>query len=403
MKPQRLGGEVQIEISGPRCEQLVNMAVTRGISMWGLTREDETLRTWIEPADFSSLRPLVRETNCSVHILQRRGVSFWWRSNFHRRSMVVGLVVCLLVLVFMSSLVWVIEVEGAEEVDADAVLTAAHEEGLTPGTWRHNLVLTDIARAIERRIPAVTWVGLHMQGVKVTIEVLDKTGYSRLTADAVVDIVAAEDATVKEIYVLAGTPEVTEGMTVSRGDVLIRGYAAVEGLGAVSASGTVRGLVRHMGLAEVQLDQKVMVPTGRKMVSTFISVGGLQLPLGWRREKEEFPFEHYRLQREAKTLSVGWPKPLRVEIERLKFEEFSDYIRNLTLPEAEQLALAKAGHRMRSEIPQHAVVLETESTVTLTEDTVVAQVRGMSLQDVGVERPIEEQSGDSSEKKDNRE
>ncbi len=383
MRPQRFGGEIRIEITGPRCEQLVNLAVTRGIPLWDLTRENDALRAWIDPGDFSSLRPLVRETGCSVHILQRRGFAFWWRQFFRRRSMVIGLVLCLLLVVFMSCFVWVIEVEGAEEVEPEIILQVAREEGLVPGSWRHDLDLTDLARTLERRIPAVTWVGLHMQGVRLTIEVVDKAGYRGYPSDVPVDIVAAEDATIEEMYVLAGIPAVTEGMAVSAGDVLIRGK------GSVSASGTVRGLVRHTGRAEVQLNQKVMVPTGRKVVDVFIGANGLQLPLGWGNKLEEFPFEHYRVRREVRTAAIGWPEPVTVEIERWHYEELSIYARDFTGGEAKQIALAEATRRMHSGIPRHASVLETETSVTLRDNAAVAEVQGVILQDVGVERPIE--------------
>ncbi len=389
MNTKRWFGEIRVEIRGSRCKQLINMAVSSGVQFWDVQRQDGGLLAWMHPRELSSLRPIVRKTGCRIHILNRRGFIFWWNRAFGRRSMVVGLLACLLLVVLMSSFVWVIEVEGAEEIGPDVILKAAQEEGVEPGVWKYHLNPAEIARGISRRVPRITWAGIELHGVRLSIKIVEKTGHFDVGEGEPAHIVARADGIVEEMYVLKGVPQVAEGESVSQGDILVKGHEGTDGEPSVSARGTVRGLVRYEGRSIIQLEQEVLIPTGSQMVRTYVAIDDTDLPLGWMRDEEEIPFEHYQVQSKKRTWFVGWRHvPFSVEIERLYYKEVTVHERSLTSEQAEHMAYAAAQRQVQGEIPEQATILEAESFVNRQEEEVIVKIQITALQDLGVLRPI---------------
>lgn len=382
-----MDGEVHVLITGRRLEQFVNLVLTRGINLWGISREDDGIRFWMRAADFSRLRPVARKSRCRVRILGRRGLPFLYRAVFGRGSMLLGALLCVALVLTVSSFVWVIEVDGLQHGDRREVLEAARELGLARGAWIYSLDLGQAGRDLARKVPYLTWVGVERRGVRLTIKVVEKVGEHpepvRLS-----DVVAVRDGIVRDVLVLSGTPVVTEGDHVIRGQTLIGAITEVPGGSEISGRGRVLAEVHHEHRETVYLVDEVTSPTGREFVRTSITLGehGPLLVSGLG----EVPFDVYDVVRTTWRPPGEWRRPpLFVEVERVYYKELSRHVRELSEIEALRLACARAHNEVLSRVPPDARVLSRDCEVVARGgDYVQVEVRAVVVADIGEERPL---------------
>lgn len=384
-----LDGEVCVEVTGQRLEQFINLVVTGGIDLWSLRRGQDGLTFWMKAEDFRRLRPIVRKTRCRVHIVARRGVPFHWRQFSRRKSMVMGVILCVALVILASSFVWVVEVEGLQERDPEVVLDAAMELGLAPGVPIYRLDLNQSARELAKELPFITWVGIERSGVRLTIKVLEKVE-ERQDPPALADIVARTDGVVEEIRVLAGSPVVSIGDVVSEGSVLISSSPATPDRAAISARGQVFASVWYTAVERIALSQEVSLPTGREFVCTEVTVeDSVTVRLQGR---GEIPFDNYEKVEESRILLERWRKPpFLVEVKRVYYKELSTYVRQLTEGEALQVACSGANHHVRLQLPPDAEVFRVScDIVSQGEEFVEVEATVVVREDIGDERPVSE-------------
>ncbi len=380
-------GSVLIEVTGRRLEAFINLAAGRGIWLRDVQWLSGALRCWVRAEDFRRLRPVVRRSGCRVHILSRRGALFYWRALFRRRSMLVGLVVCLLLVAASSSVIWTVEVEGLQEREPEEVLEAARRLGVAPGVPVFGLDLQAIARALERELPFVTWAALQRRGVRVTIKIVERVG-EMPDPDQAVDIVASRDGVVRDVSVLAGIPMVVQGDEVREGAVLIRAEPGESAGEEISARGQILATVWYTEKESVQLSRKTHVPTGREHVRTLIRVGeedSITIAGG-----REIPFEEYVTSHTRRSL-LGWEIfSLPIYIETVYYREMSAYVRDLREPQAIRIACARAQHRIRSSMgPEGRVISSTCTILKRDGDRILIESSVKAIEDIGEERRVE--------------
>ncbi|MEG2213511.1 MAG: sporulation protein YqfD, partial [Clostridiales bacterium] len=107
------GGAVDIEIIGQEPERFLNLALARNLDISGV-RRDSTGRLYLRLAlgDMGYLRELSRLSHCRFRICRRYGLPFLLRFIRHRPMLPVAGFCCLFLLIWLSSLVWGIEIVG---------------------------------------------------------------------------------------------------------------------------------------------------------------------------------------------------------------------------------------------------------------------------------------------------
>lgn len=72
-------GTVQVEITGPIPEKLINLCMTHGIDLWGIGKRHEKIGASMYLADFFRIRPLVRKSQCRIRAVHFAGLPFIWK------------------------------------------------------------------------------------------------------------------------------------------------------------------------------------------------------------------------------------------------------------------------------------------------------------------------------------
>ncbi|HOV79710.1 MAG TPA: sporulation protein YqfD [Bacillota bacterium] len=403
-----LTGHVVILVTGEAPEKFVNMAASRGIHLWDISRVREgAILLRVRLSAVKPLRHIARRTRCRFKTRRRVGLPFYLAGLRRRKALVAGAVFFLSALYFLTSFIWFIEVEGNERLSENEIIAAAEEAGLSRGLPKWKLETGRLEAAIQEKLPLVAWAGIDVKGTRVTIEVAEKT-VPRVEDRRPSDVVSARAGLIKEVLVFEGHPVVKEGDTVLPGQVLISGeippLTEPSSPGAerkpgeapkivrpsryVHARGIVRARVWREGYGEVATVETGSKPTGRRKTVFSIKFEGKEIILSGKRN---IPFEHYETETFVKRLPEWRNIGIPVELITVIYNEVAEYRLERSWTEAYGKAEEIALQEICEKLPRDARLLErwVEEVQTGRRDNLV-RVKAVveTVEDIGTDRPI---------------
>ena len=180
----------------------------------------------------------------------------------HKASLISALVLTILILIFLSNMVWDIRVEGNVELTDSAIVAELEKTGLSIGSFWKNIEKNQVEAAILSDNENLSWININRVGTVAYVVVKEKDkkqSDTELNGYAFSNVVAAEDCVIEDISVTSGTPIVKVGDVVKAGDVLILGALPdVSGNRLCRAEGKIVGRVYSTVIAEVprQMEEK---------------------------------------------------------------------------------------------------------------------------------------------------
>ncbi|TEB07217.1 putative stage IV sporulation protein YqfD [Pelotomaculum schinkii] len=399
-------GYVVILVTGKATERFVNMAASRGIYLWDITRVREgAVLLKVRLGAVKALRHIARRTKCRFHFERRVGFPFLYKRLLRRKALALGVLFFLGALYFLSSFVWFIEVKGTERLTVPEVLGAAAEAGLNRGMPKWRVEPGRVEAALEEKLPLVAWTGVYIKGAKVTIEVAE-----RVVPDAEDNrpshIIATKAGLVKDVLVLNGHPAVKEGDTVSPGQVLISGEIPPleeppkpgeeqkQGEEAnkpkkpsrfVHARGIVRARVWYDGYGEAKIAETGRRLTGRSETRVSIKFKGKEIILSG---DQNIPYELYETETFVKTIPQWRNLEVPVELVTIKYFEMAEYREELGIEGARSLAGERALAEAAGLVPEEAGIVNRSLEEVQTghpENIVRVKVTVETIEEIGAE------------------
>lgn len=219
-----LTGYLVILIRGPHLEKIINLMTNSGLYVWDVLRlEPETLQVKIRAHGFFRMREMLKKTGSQARIIHKKGWPFWWRDLNRRKAFLIGAGAFIGLLIYLSSFVFFVKVNGFTGEERDRLLGALAKRGLKSGVFRQELLKRKslIEREIMMDTPNAVWLGITIRGVVAEVKVVKrKTAPERIKA---CDIIAGRDGVISRLITIRGVPVVKEGDAVARGDLLISG------------------------------------------------------------------------------------------------------------------------------------------------------------------------------------
>ncbi|NLZ92626.1 MAG: sporulation protein YqfD [Firmicutes bacterium] len=372
-------GYLIIAVQGRNTEKLVNLAIRRRIPIWDLQHRTDYTCLKIDIDSFFEMRHLARQTACRLQILQKVGLPFLYRRLIKRRGLVIGLCFFISVLYFLSSMILFIDVKGNENLEAEYILQLAEESGASPWLFKGKLNQNEIAQQMLIKEPKLEWVGLHIQGTRLLIEVVEKIKLP-VESDTQSHLVAAKDGLVTDVLVVTGEAKVKEGDTVRRGQLLIEGilrpqspYLSEEEAQLppvpVKARGEVQARVWYEGYGEAALTEAVRQRTGKRIVNWTLLVN--EQPV-LRIGRTQIPYHVYDTETARRGFSeriIRFP----VEIITETYHEVDLQEKKISKAEALKIATERAKVLAELQLPDGEKVEDvTIEEIPLTEEGIVA-------------------------------
>ena len=218
-------GSVKISVSGEQIERFLNLCRARGLLLENVRLpEEKKLTARISIADFKKLAPIHSKTHVRIHILEKRGLPFFLYKSWRRKCFLVGILLCALLLFWLSGRIWNIHIDGNVKNSTPQLLEFLDQQGVIHGISKKNVNCSEIAALLRKNYPDITFVSARVQGTRLLLTIQEEVLEETLQEEAVpCDLIADFDGEIVSMTTRSGVPKMKTGDTCQKGDLLISG------------------------------------------------------------------------------------------------------------------------------------------------------------------------------------
>ncbi|MBE6732921.1 MAG: hypothetical protein E7561_02875 [Ruminococcaceae bacterium] len=285
-------GFLKIELSGENAERLINTASKNGILLWNLGYSYSRIVCSVSIKDFKEIFNLHKAKGVSVKIHKKIGLPFIIHRYRRRSGLLIGGVIFLVILEFLSSFIWTIEVEGNKYVSTKEILSACEKIGVYEGVPISRINTKNAADRLLLELPSLAWGSLNIEGSLITVNVTEVKNQPQEKSKNPTNIIASETGIIKKIDVTSGNVLVNVGDAVAKGDVLVSGI--IESMNStvfVHSRGVVTAEVEKTLSLSGKFEETVKHRTGKVKKRFKLGVFGVDLPLYFSKPKERAEVE----------------------------------------------------------------------------------------------------------------
>lgn len=220
-------GFLLVRLSGYSPERFLNLCSNHNILIWDLKNQDGCYEFHISIAGYRRLKPLLKKTKTRVTILKRIGFPFFLFRYRKRKVYFAGIAGCIGLLVYLTTFVWLIDINGNSLITDEDILAFLEENESSFGSRKSRIDCTALEEALRSRYEDVIWASVRLSGTKMTIDLQENlitksdTEESGRPPEGAYHIVSDKDAVITSIITRKGTPLVKAGSEVKEGDILV--------------------------------------------------------------------------------------------------------------------------------------------------------------------------------------
>ena len=221
-----LGGMVVIEITSADPAALLTAVHNAGIGIYQTVQEDNlTLRLHIQRNQYRTIKKLCDRRGDRIRLLNRIGIYWTLKGLLKRPVLLSGIAAMFLLVCFLPTRIYFIQVEGNLEIPAQKILEEAENCGICFGASRRQVRSEQMKNALLSAIPELQWAGVNTYGCTAIISVRERTETEKSDDSCGVSrIVASRDGVISSCTVTRGNTLVKVGQAVRAGEVLVSGY-----------------------------------------------------------------------------------------------------------------------------------------------------------------------------------
>lgn len=384
---QYVSGYVDIVIEGYYIERFINICNSKQILLWNLKRDNSiTLHASISIKDFKSLRSICKKTKCKLKIKNKKGLPFTLKKYRKRKIFLILLLVIIITIIVLSNFIWNIDVEGNTNISKDELLDIAEENGLAVGKIKRGIDTKEVINKIRLERDDVAWVGIDIKGTNAIIKIVEADAKPEIiNEEEYCNIVADKDAMITKITARNGTPVVTEGSVVKKGDVLIAGWLEGKYTGKqyVHSQGEIEAKVWYTATEKVDLKESKKVETGNEENKYSVKINNFQINL----PKSIPNFEKYDTIEASKKLKLFSNFYLPFELVTYTYKEYKEETIIHSIEEAKQIGEKRAEEKLANEIKDKEI-LDKQIKVKSESEYLLVEVTFEVKEKIGIEEKI---------------
>ena len=274
-------GWVRLETEGGFPEKLLNGAAKAGFSLWNSCRQGVRMTTCCYARQYKKLRPLAKKACVRMRVLERHGLPFFLHRYRARAGIAAGVLIYALLLQFLSGRIWIVNIEGNDQVPEASIREVLEPLGVQEGGDFRKLDVPSLQLTALQSLPDLTWLAVNLEGSTVHVKVRERGSHAPMEDGAFPsNIKAARDGRVLKIEVTGGQAMVQAGDAVTRDTLLISGVVESKtGPLLRRSSGRVIAETSRTLTAEVPLEETLLLPTGDSIFRPVFTLFGIRVPL----------------------------------------------------------------------------------------------------------------------------
>ncbi|MBQ9279840.1 MAG: sporulation protein YqfD [Clostridia bacterium] len=216
-------GYVEIQVEGYFVERFLNLCLNRNIEVWDINRKyDGIIILKLHHYDLEKINEIAEVTKTEVKILKKNGVPHI-ANLYSKRKIFLMISILVMILIYLASQrIWQIAIIGDFSFPLEEIENELLMEKVKVGMHKDDLDFDSIKNRIYVRRSDILWMGFEINGVKLTVEVLERTDPPKdaLTGKPC-DIISDKDGIIAKIFVREGTKLKNVGDVVVKGETLV--------------------------------------------------------------------------------------------------------------------------------------------------------------------------------------
>ncbi|MEC5422218.1 sporulation protein YqfD [Virgibacillus sp. C22-A2] len=362
-------GYVTISVKGSNPELFFQKCIHSGLTIWDVKKTaDDTCTGNIKLKDIKVIRQIKRNSNYKITFVGKKGYPFTVKLFLRKKQLVVGLIMSILLIIFLSNIIWEVKITGVPKEIEEKISKQLESYGIHPGSWIITLESPNsIQQKLVKDVPELLWVGVHQKGTTFFLEGVEKIIVNKEEVKGPRNLVATKKGIIKTMYVSKGLPKVHVNDFVEPGDVLVSGIineseetdededseSGNKNLELVAAAGEITATTWYEVLVTIPLEASYEHLTGNQEKKHYIRIGSVRAPL-WGFGEPDYKNIHSEVV-ERELNFFKWKLPVKIGETILSEKMYTKVERSRE--EAINTGIQQAKEDLKLELGQEARIL----------------------------------------------
>ncbi len=314
--------------------RLASLLMQSKIHFWGSEIKEDAVffRTSLFSAE--AVLRLAKESGVVLELHEKSGLPFIFSRYRKRYGMLIGMTLFMLIIFFSQLFVWKIEISGNLSLTDREIESALDEIGIRVGSFIPDIDRLGKANELLLTCRELSSAAITVNGTHISVSVLERKEIPEIISQSgFYNVVSDYDGVILDIDAADGTPEVREGDTVFKGELLINSF--IEGRNGsftpTHARGIVYAAVEEKIAIEIPMKRLTKVYTGNRTVRQVCRVLGKELPSFRGLECDYEYFDAVATERDIKLFGFI---ELPIRIYRVTYDEYTPLYSDIDKEEA---------------------------------------------------------------------
>ena len=157
-----LRGYVIIKVEGLTLERFLNLATTSDIYLWDIKRLDDlTLEGKVSIEGFKALKKIVKKVGCRIELVDKKGLPFILYKLKNRKMLGFGLIIFLSIIIYLSSLIWSIDIIGNKYTPIGDIAKILEEEDIKTGKIKYKIDIENLKHLLLNEFDNFSFVSVE--------------------------------------------------------------------------------------------------------------------------------------------------------------------------------------------------------------------------------------------------
>ena len=377
-----LCGYLYLRISAENPEKLLNICAAKGIGIWRVTVKGNLVYFKIGITSFKKLRIFKRKVPCKIHITKKVGLPFFIAKNKKRYGMLLGFMVFIAIIYFMSGCVWNICISGNKNIKSNDILLSLNKIGIYEGALVKNIDPEEKRNELLLEQNGLSWAAINIEGSKVTVDVTETKALDEKN-DLASNLISSEDGIIKKIEIKNGITEVKVGDTVQKGQLLVSGIKEYNdgSVSFVRSQGNIYAEVTYSFETVQPLKVTEFIKTGESCSKKLLDFYGLKIPLFLGGVEKPY------ITKEQKQKISSGESYLPIKIISKNFYKTKEVTYELRKEQAEKRAKTSAEERIKKLI-NNGEILSKKHSITVDDKSLRLKTELKCLKDIVFEEKL---------------
>ena len=390
MKKFCLKNVVTLGIGSENIEKLLNGCKREGILIENFRKTPDGYEGNVSFRDFRKIRRAALGVGVRIKIIKKKGAGYYVHMRRKRYGFYLGALMFLVIMCYLTSCIWVVDIIGNTNTDAKEILRVMDEYGIGTGKLRYNKKISEIKNRALLELDSLAWLWVRIEGTRAIVEVREKgDGEKIIDKGQCCNIIASYPGQILDMRVRSGRKVVNRGDVVDRGDLLVSGISDTKyrGVRFIHAYGEVFARTWREAEGEFAPFSITKTKTGNIYKKRTLTVLETGIPLFHRKK---IPFKNYTLHKKEKQIRIFKNIYLPIIFTTETFYEIIENNEPMSQEETLEYAVNNLVCKIENERTVNSQTLNTDYTFQkLQNGNLYVKVILESKENISAEQPVE--------------